>query len=471
MSIVGSGAGGALKRGQLPWLRRAVKAPRVQPLPPQPLEVRSAGALRGEIAAPGDKSITHRALLFSALAIGRSRIARPLDAEDTRATAAALQALGARIDWPRNGDCAVEGFGVGGALQPGAALDLGNSGTGARLLAGLLAGSAVEATIVGDASLGRRPMDRIAGPLRRMGAKIDLALGGHLPMRIAGEVGLAPLAHRLESPSAQVKSALLIAALGAPGTSRILEPVPTRDHSEKMLPRYGAALAHEVDADGARVLELTGERELSPCDIAVPGDVSSAAFALVAALLVPGSEVNVTGVAHSPTRAALFDTLRRMGADLAITPTGDWLGDPLATITAKARRLDAIDLTPAHAAAMIDELPIFFVAAALAHGRTRATGLGELRRKESDRLRAMATGLRALGAGVEEQDDALVIEGSSGVPLPGGAAVSAFADHRVAMSLMVAGLWCAEPITIDDMRCTKTSYPGFLADMHALGAL
>ncbi len=424
--------------------------------------------LGGRVRVPGDKSISHRALMLAALAVGRSRIDGLLEGEDVHATAAAMRAMGATI--AREGAAwVVDGVGVGGLMQPATALDMGNSGTSTRLLMGLAASHRVTATFVGDASLSRRPMGRVIAPLALMGADIAASPGGRLPLMVRGLVPAVPIEYRLPVASAQVKSAILLAGLNAPGITRVIEPVATRDHSERMLRGFGATLSVE-EADGARVISITGEAELRPQHIVVPGDPSSAAFPLVAALLVPGSEVTIENVGLNPTRAGLIAVLREMGADIALLDAREVGGEPVADLRVRHSALTGIDVPPGIAPSMIDEFPILFVAAALAAGRTTMRGLDELRVKESDRIAVMAAGLRAIGVAVEELPDGLVIDGTGGDRLPGGATVAARLDHRIAMSFAVVGLACREPVTIDDMAPVATSFPGFEAMMVALGA-
>lgn len=421
------------------------------------------GPLRGTAPVPGDKSISHRALILAALAVGRSRIQGLSDAADVAATAAALGAFGARLDVEADDSCSVDGVGVGGLLQPRRALDMGNSGTSARLLAGLAASHAVSATLTGDASLSRRPMERVAAPLRRLGARIETAPGGTLPMSIQGTPAAVPHLHRLTIPSAQLKSALLLAALNTPGVTRIVEAAPTRDHLERLLKIFGAEIEVEDQA-----IALRGESELVPQQISVPGDFSGAAFLIVAALITPGSEVKLNGVGINPRRTGLLEVLKAMGADISIENGRQMCAEPVADLVIRHSGLTGIEVPPEVAPAMIDEFPIMFVAAAFASGRTRTSGLGELRMKESDRLAAMAAGLRVIGARVEEHEEGLTIEGSGGEPLAGGATVAAEGDHRVAMSLAVAGLHCTEPVVVDDMDCIDTSFPRFAAALDAL---
>jgi 3-phosphoshikimate 1-carboxyvinyltransferase len=430
----------------------------------------AAAPLKGEAAVPGDKSISHRSLMLSALAVGESAIEGLLEGEDVLATAAAMREMGADIERGADGRWRVHGVGVGGLLQPETALDMGNSGTSTRLLMGLVASHAVTVTFVGDASLSRRPMGRVIDPLSRMGAEFNASPGGRLPLMVRGIVPAVPIEYRLPVASAQVKSAILLAGLNTPGITRVIEPVPTRDHSERMLRGFGADLSVETEADGTRIISIRGEAELKPQHIVVPGDPSSAAFPVVAALLVPGSEVTVRNVGLNPTRAGLFEVLRMMGADLTLVNERTVGGEPVADIVARHSPLSGIDVPPEIAPSMIDEYPILFVAAAQAKGRTVARGLEELRVKESDRIATMAEGLRACGAKVEELEDGLVIDGTGGDPLPGGATVGAKLDHRIAMSFAVAGLVAKKPVVIDDMAPVATSFPGFVDLLTGLGA-
>jgi 3-phosphoshikimate 1-carboxyvinyltransferase len=389
------------------------------------------------------------------MAPGRSRIDGLSEGGDVRSTAAALAAMGVRI--ARDGvSWTVDGVGTGGLLQPEGPLDMGNSGTSARLLMGLVASHPIAAAFTGDSSLSRRPMERVAAPLRRTGAEVIAAPDGRLPLSVRGLCPAVARTHRMEIPSAQVKSALLLAALNIPGLTRIVEPVPTRDHSERILKLFGADIA----VDGEEIA-LRGEAELRPRALAVPGDPSAAAFLAVAALVVPGSELVIEGVGVNPLRTGLFEILHEMGADLVFENAGEQSGEPVADLRIRHSALEAVDVPPSLVPRMIDEFPIFFVAAALARGTSRTSGLGELRFKESDRLAAMAQSLRAIGARVEETEDGLSIAGTGGEPLPGGTTVDPRLDHRVAMSFAVAGLHCRQPVTVADMNCADTSFPGF----------
>lgn len=437
---------------------------------PTPARFAPAGPLKGTVRVPGDKSISHRALMLSALAVGESRVTGLLEGEDVLATAAAMRSMGAAITREAAGDWSIHGVGVGGLLQPAGALDMGNSGTSTRLLMGLVASHAITATFIGDASLSRRPMGRVITPLAAMGADITASPGGRLPLMMRGLIPAVPLAYTLPVASAQVKSAVLLAGLNTPGITEVIEPVPTRDHSERMLRGFGADLSVET-VRGVRHIRLTGEAELRPQTISVPGDPSSAAFPIVAALITPGSAVTVTNVGMNPTRTGLYRMLLAMGADLSFANEREVGGEPVADVTARHGVLTGIDVPPDVAPSMIDEFPIFFVAAACAQGRTTTSGLDELRVKESDRLALMARGLAALGVRVEETEDGLIIDGSGGEPLRGGDgldAIHADLDHRIAMSFAVAGLHTRGGLSIDDMAPVATSFPGFEAMLRGL---
>ncbi len=435
---------------------------------PSPRKFSASGALRGNVRVPGDKSISHRSLMLSALAVGKSTIKGLLEGEDVLSTAAAMRAMGAEIVRHEDGTWTVHGVGVGGLMQPDTALDMGNSGTSTRLLMGLVASHAITATFVGDASLSKRPMGRVSDPLSLTGAEFTASPGGTLPLMVRGICPAVPISYTLPVASAQVKSAILLAGLNTPGITTVIEPIPTRDHSERMLRGFGADLTVETDADGVRTIRLVGEAELQPQDIEVPGDPSSAAFPIVAAIITPGSEVTVTHVGMNPTRTGLFKMLEAMGADLTYANEREVGGEPVADITARHSALKGIIVPPEVAPSMIDEFPIFFVAASMAHGRTVTSGLDELRVKESDRLALMATGLKAIGAMVEEQDDGLVITGSGGEPLEGGAMVNSALDHRIAMSFAVAGQHCYAGVTVDDVTPIATSFPTFEAMLARL---
>jgi 3-phosphoshikimate 1-carboxyvinyltransferase len=425
-----------------------------------------AGPLKGRIRVPGDKSISHRSIMLSALAVGESRITGLLEGEDVMATAAAMRAMGATVERIGDSDASgvewrVHGVGVGSLLQPQVALDMGNSGTSTRLLMGLIASHPIIANFIGDASLSRRPMGRVIDPLSLMGADFTPSPGGMLPLMMRGASPAVPIEYRLPVASAQVKSAVLLAGLNTPGITTVIEPVPTRDHSERMLRGFGAELTVEIEADGTRVIRIRGEAELRPQQIDVPGDPSSAAFFIVAALLVPGSELIIENVGLNPTRAGLIEVLRQMDGDIQEVNAREVGGEPVADLLVRHSALSGIEIDPATAPSMIDEFPALFVAASLAKGRTVTTGLDELRVKESDRLSVMAAALSAAGARVSEQEDGLTIEGTGGDPLPGGGTIATHLDHRIAMSMAVAGLVSRSGVEVDDTRPIATSFPTF----------
>ncbi|WP_336959773.1 3-phosphoshikimate 1-carboxyvinyltransferase [Sphingobium aquiterrae] len=436
---------------------------------PLPQRFAAAPPLAGTVQVPGDKSISHRSLMLSALAVGESRIEGLLEGEDVLATAAALRAMGADIQRD-DGVWHVHGVGVGGLMQPETALDMGNSGTSTRLLMGLLASHDLTATFTGDASLSRRPMGRVIDPLSTMGAEFTSSPGGRLPLTMRGISPAVAIEYRLPVASAQVKSAILLAALNTPGITRVIEPVPTRDHSERMLRGFGADLTVAVQPDGARIIALKGEAELKPQHIVVPGDPSSAAFPMVAALLVPGSHIVIENVGLNPTRAGLVELLRSMGGQIEILNPRDVGGEPVGDLAVTASALHGVEPDPANVPSMVDEFPVAFVAAALAEGRSIFRGLEELRVKESDRIATMADGLRAIGAAVEELEDGLIITGTGGKPLKGGGPIATKLDHRIAMSFAVAGLVSRDGVEVDDMRPVATSFPGFVDLLGSLGA-
>ncbi|RJG53510.1 3-phosphoshikimate 1-carboxyvinyltransferase [Sphingobium terrigena] len=438
---------------------------------PTPMTFAAAPALSGSVTVPGDKSISHRSLMLSALAVGESRVEGLLEGEDVLATAAAMRAMGADIERDADGIWHVHGVGVGGLLQPETALDMGNSGTSTRLLMGLLASHDLTATFIGDASLSKRPMARVTEPLARMGASFTTSPGDRLPLTMRGACPAVPLDYRLPVASAQVKSAILLAGLNTPGITRVVEPIPTRDHSERMLRGFGAELNVEVEDDGTRIITLVGEAELKPQQIVVPGDPSSAAFPMVAALLVPGSRVTIANVGLNATRAGLIDLLREMGGSIEVTNSREVGGEPVGDLVVTASALNGVEPDPARAPSMIDEYPVAFIAAALAQGRSIFRGLDELRVKESDRIATMAAGLRAIGVSVEELEDGIIIEGSGGALLAGGGPIATKLDHRIAMSFAVAGLVSRDGVTIDDMAPVATSFPTFVPLLRTLGAV
>ncbi|WP_294290281.1 3-phosphoshikimate 1-carboxyvinyltransferase [uncultured Sphingomonas sp.] len=435
--------------------------------PPSPMTLAPRGPLTGRVRVPGDKSISHRSLMLSALAVGESRVEGLLEGEDVLATAAAMRAMGAEIERGADGVWRIHGVGVGGLLQPATALDMGNSGTSTRLLMGLVASHAITATFVGDASLSKRPMGRVIDPLSTMGADITATPGGRLPLMLRGIVPAVPITYTLPVASAQVKSAILLAGLNTPGITRVIEPVPTRDHSERMLAGFGAQLTVEETGEG-RVISILGEAELKPQAITVPGDPSSAAFWMVAASIVPGSDVVIENVGLNPTRAGLVTALRLMGADIVEQDARIVGGEPVADLRVRHAALSAIDVPAELAPSMIDEYPALFVAAAFAQGTTIARGAEELRVKESDRITAMATALAACGVTCSEFEDGLAVTGTGGDPIPGSGHVETHLDHRIAMSMAVAALNARRSITLDDASPVATSYPTFFATLDAL---
>jgi 3-phosphoshikimate 1-carboxyvinyltransferase len=429
---------------------------------PKPRRFLPAGPLRGTIRVPGDKSISHRSIMLGALAVGETRVSGLLEGEDVLATAAAMRAMGASVERLGEGEWRVHGVGVGALLQPEAPLDMGNSGTSTRLLMGLVASHPISATFIGDASLSKRPMGRVIEPLSQMGAAFEASEGGRLPLTLRGASPAVPIEYRLPVASAQVKSAVLLAGLNTPGITTVIEPVPTRDHSERMLRGFGAELSVE-EVNGERVIRLVGEAELKPQTIEVPGDPSSAAFFIVAALVVPGSELTIENVGLNPTRAGLIEVLRQMGGSIEELNRREVGGEPVADLLVRHSALRGIEVDPALAPSMIDEFPVLFVAAALAEGTTVTSGLDELRVKESDRLAAMAAALTAVGARVTETEDGLTIQGSGGETLPGGGPIATHLDHRIAMSMAVAGLASRNGVEVDDTRPIATSFPVFEA--------
>ena len=437
-------------------------------MPPCPyLSRRATSALSGHITVPGDKSISHRALMFGALAIGQTRITGLLEGEDVLRTAAAMQALGAEIS--RDGaDWLVSGRGLGGLVESADVLDMGNSGTAARLLAGILSTHPLYAVMTGDASLRKRPMGRVVEPLKGTGAQFFARSGNRLPLTIIGASDPLPLNYRLPVASAQVKSAILLAGLNAPGYTEVEEPEPTRDHSENMLRHFGAEVTVTMVGHG-RHIRLKGQPELRAADIIVPGDPSSAAFPTAAALLVPGSQITIANVGLNPLRTGLFLTLREMGAELHVSNQRTEGGEPVGDLTVHASTLRAVDVPPERAPSMIDEYPILAVLCAAARGTSRLRGLAELRVKESDRLAATAALLRVNGVDVEIEGDDLIIHGTNGA-IPGGGLVETHMDHRLAMSALVLGQIATQDVRVDDVAFIDTSFPGFLKLMRHLGA-
>lgn len=432
------------------------------------LRAQAAKSLRGSIRVPGDKSVSHRSLMLGALAVGETRITGLLEGADVLATAAAMRALGAEVTRHDDGTWTVAGRGIGALQTPSGVIDMGNAGTGVRLLMGLVATHPITCVFTGDASLSRRPMERVMGPLRAFGTRFTARDGGLLPITVEGAADPVPIAAEMTVASAQVKSAVLLAGLNTPGETSVIEHVATRDHTENMLRHFGAEVITEPLPDGGVSVRLIGQPELKAADILVPADISSAAFPLVAALLVPDSEVRIEAVGLNPLRAGLVETLIDMGADITIENRRTEGGEPVGDLVAKTSALSGIDVPPARAASMIDEYPVLSVAAALATGTTRMTGIGELRVKESDRLAAMVDGLTACGVVVRSGEDWMEVDGLAGPP-KGGAEIAVDLDHRIAMSFLVLGCVTENPVVIDDADAIGTSFPGFVDLMNGLG--
>jgi 3-phosphoshikimate 1-carboxyvinyltransferase len=444
---------------------------------PKPLRSSKATPLKGDIRVPGDKSISHRALMFGGLAVGETRITGLLEGEDVLATAAALRAYGCTVvreggdgapGMATNSTWRVRGQGVGGLHEPAEVLDLGNSGTAARLLIGIAAAHPFTSFFTGDASLRSRPMARITKPLGDMGARFVTREGNRLPLAVTGSDALMPIDYTLPMASAQVKSAILLAGLHAPGETTVIEPHPTRDHTELMLRHFGATVRVADAGNGARRVTVTGEPELVAADIVVPSDPSSAAFALVAAAIVPGSVVRCPNVGINPLRTGLLETLIEMGADITFENRRVAGGEPVADLVLRHAPLKGVVVPAERAPRMIDEYPVLAVAASCAKGATVMHGLAELRAKESDRLAAIATGLQAAGAKLTVDGDTLTVEGPGTAPA-GGAVVAANLDHRIAMAFLVLGAATARPMQIDDGHTIDTSFPGFAELMNAAG--
>lgn len=439
-------------------------------MPPIPMTSSPCGPLTGVAEVPGDKSISHRSLILGAMAVGETRISGLLEGEDVLDTAKAMRAFGAEVIDHGGGNWSVFGVGVGGFAEPDQVIDCGNSGTGVRLIMGAMATSPITATFTGDASLNGRPMARITDPLALFGTQSVGRKGGRLPMTIVGAQDPVPVHYVVPVPSAQVKSAVLLAGLNAPGKTVVIEHEATRDHTERMLAGFGAEITVE-DTDAGRVITLTGQPELKPQTIAVPRDPSSAAFPVCAALIVPESDVLVPGIGLNPTRAGLFTTLREMGADLSYENERLEGGEPVADLRARySPDMKGIDVPPARAASMIDEYPVLSVVAAFAKGQTMMTGVKELRVKESDRIAAMADGLRACGIDVEDGDDWWSVTGMGPGNVPGGATCVSHLDHRIAMSFMILGMGAQTPVSVDDASPIATSFPIFEPLMAQLGA-
>ena len=428
-----------------------------------------ANALSGNITVPGDKSVSHRALILGSIAVGETHVEGLLEGEDVMAAAAAMRALGAQISRDDAGLWTVIGCGVGGLHEPNQILDMGNSGTAVRLLMGLVGTQTFTSTFTGDESLNSRPMERVMGPLRQMGVQFTSRSGGRLPITVSGSDLIKPIEYELPVASAQVKSAILLAGLNAPGKTTVIEPQPTRDHSERMLRHFGAEVITEnLDGGGVKIT-LTGQPELEGRDITVPADISSAAFPIAAALIVPGSNLLIRNVGVNPLRAGLIKTLQEMGGKITIENSRGEAGEPLADLRVEASQLHGITVPASRAPSMIDEYPVLSVVATCATGTTHMVGLAELRVKESDRLAAMATGLAACGVQIEETEDSLTVHGSD-QPIDGGALIAANLDHRIAMAFSVLGMVSLNPVTIDDGSPIATSFPGYIKLMNSLGA-
>jgi len=434
---------------------------------PTPLEARGASPLTGKVRVPGDKSISHRALILGALAVGETRITGLLEGEDVLNTAKAMAALGATVERTGEGAWSVHGVGVGGFKAPAAPLDFGNSGTGCRLAMGAVAGSPIAATFDGDASLRSRPMRRILDPLELMGAVVSGGDGKRLPLTLTGARDPIPMAYRTPVASAQIKSAVLLAGLSAPGVTTVVETEASRDHTELMLKQFGAEIVTEKEGAHGRRITLTGQPELHGVQVEVPADPSSAAFPLVAALIVPDSDLTLTDVMTNPLRTGLFTTLREMGASIEESDVRD-AGEPMANLRVRASRLRGVTVPPERAPSMIDEYLVLAVAASFAEGTTRMRGLQELRVKESDRLEATADMLRVNGVKVEIAGDDLIVHGEGFVP--GGGLVKTHMDHRIAMSALVMGCASEAPVRVDDTAFIATSFPDFIPMMRKLGA-
>ena len=437
---------------------------------PVPMTSSACGPLTGTAEVPGDKSISHRSLILGAMCVGETTITGLLEGDDVLDTAKAMQAFGAEVSNHGGGNWSVHGVGVGGFAEPDGVIDCGNSGTGVRLIMGSMATCPITATFTGDASLNGRPMARVTDPLALFGAQSVGRKGGRLPMTIVGAVDPVPVRYVVPVPSAQVKSAVLLAGLNAPGKTVVIEAEATRDHTERMLAGFGAEITVE-DTDEGRVITLTGQPELRAQHVEVPRDPSSAAFPVCAALIVPGSDVLVPGIGLNPTRAGLFTTLREMGADLTYENERIEGGEPVADLRAKfSPRMKGIDVPPTRAASMIDEYPVLSVVAAFAEGQTMMRGVKELRVKESDRIDAMAKGLRANGIDVDEGPDWWAVHVLGHGNVPGGATCASQLDHRIAMSFMILGMASNAPVGVDDGSPITTSFPIFETLMEQLGA-
>lgn len=435
----------------------------------QPMTARKSGPLTGRAEVPGDKSISHRALIFGAMALGETRITGLLEGQDVLDTARAMRAFGAEVTRQAPGAWSVHGVGVGGFCEPADVIDCGNSGTGVRLIMGCMATTAMTATFTGDASLRKRPMGRVTDPLSLFGARAYGRSGGRLPMTVVGAASPVPVRYATPVASAQVKSAVLLAGLNAPGETVVIEREATRDHSERMLAGFGARVHVEKTPQG-NVITLTGQPELRPQTVAVPRDPSSAAFPVCAALVIEGSDIFVPGVSQNLTRNGLYLTLVDMGADIVFENPREEGGEPVADLRVRFGPLRGIEVPPERAPSMIDEYPILSVVAAFAEGTTVMRGVRELRVKESDRIDAMARGLEACGVRVEEDEDTLIVHGMGPGGVPGGATARTHLDHRIAMSFLILGMASKQPVSVDDASPINTSFPVFTPLMTRLGA-
>ena len=438
---------------------------------PQPLAARKAGPLRGRLKPPGDKSISHRAFIFGLLCVGETRIDGLLEGDDVLRTGAACKAFGAQIERLGEGKWSLRGAGLGSLLQPEAPLDFGNAGTGSRLMMGLAGSHAVTTTFDGDASLRKRPMRRILDPLALMGTEVlAQAEGGRCPITLRGTAEPAPIEYRTPVASAQIKSAVLLAGLNALGRTTVIETEATRDHTEKMLRHFGASVTVAPDGAHGRRITLEGRPRLRPAPVIVPADPSSAAFPMVAALLVPGSDIVIEGMMMNPLRVGLLTTLLEMGADIQVLDERAEGGETVADLRVRASALTGVDVPAARAPAMIDEYPVLAIAAAFANGETRMRGLHELRVKESDRLAAVAAGLTQGGIDHAIEGDDLIVRGGAGI-VAGGGLVVTHLDHRIAMSFLVMGMASQKAMAVDDERMIATSFPAFKGLMTRLGAV
>jgi len=435
----------------------------------KPVTSEKSSALSGSIRVPGDKSISHRALMFGAMAVGETKVTGLLEGEDVLCTAAAMRSLGAKVERLDDGTWVVQGRGVGGFSEPTGVLDMGNSGTAARLLMGVLATQSFKTFMTGDASLCSRPMERVMKPLRPIGVNFVSRSKGRMPIAIQGTDSPMPLSYELPVASAQVKSAVMLAGLNAPGKTTVIEPVPCRDHTEKMLQHFGAEVEVEEREDGGRIITMTGQPELVARDVMVPTDPSSAAFPIVAALITPGSNITVEAVGMNPLRTGVIKTLKEMGGKITELNVRVEAGEEVADLQVEYSELTGVNVPADRAPSMIDEYPVLAVAASFAKGTTHMEGLEELRVKESDRLAVVVESLKACGVDVVEGEDTMTVNGTGELAL-GGGEIKSRLDHRIAMSFIVFGMASQKPVIIDDGSPIDTSFPGFTSLMNGLGA-